>query len=208
MSADPNPQMITLALTGSIGMGKSTVAGMFAEQGVPVWDADAAVHRLYGPDGEGTAAIAGLAPVAIGPEGVDRSRLRAAVLADAALLPKIEAAIHPLVAADRTAFLDRMRAAGAEIALCDIPLLFETGAAEGFDRVVVVSAPAEIQRARVLDRPGMTEAAFAKILARQTPDAEKRARADIVIDTSGELDATRAQVAAALARIRREVRDA
>ncbi len=196
--------MIRLALTGSIGMGKSTVAGMVAEMGVPVWDADAAVHRLYRPGAAGTEAIARIAPQAVGPEGVDRSRLRAAVIADGALLGAVEAAIHPLVAEDREAFLARAEAEGARMALCDIPLLFETGGEGAFDRVIVVSAPAEIQRARVLERPGMSEAAFDAILAKQVPDAEKRARADIVIDTSESLDATRAQVAAALARIRKD----
>lgn len=186
--------MIVLGLTGSIGMGKSTTAKMFAAQGVPVWDADGAVHRLYGPGGAGAAAIAALAPEAVGPEGVDRAKLRAAVLADPALLKRVEAVVHPLVAEDRAAFLDTQRGAGALMALCDIPLLFETGADAWLDKVIVVTAPADVQRARVLDRPGMTEATFEAILAKQTPDAEKRARADFIIDTSAGMAAAEARV--------------
>jgi len=191
--------MIVLGLTGSIGMGKSTTKGMFAEAGAAVWCADDAVARLYGPGGRGTAEIAKLAPEAAGPDGVDRTALRRLALADADLLKKIEAAIHPLVQEDRKAFLAQARANGAGIAVCDIPLLFETGAGAEFDAVVVVSAPAEVQRARVLARPGMTQAALDAILARQTPDAEKRARADYVIDTGQGLEAARAQVEAILA---------
>ena len=193
--------MIVLGLTGSIGMGKSTALGMFADLGFPVWDADSAVHRLYGPGGDGVREIARLAPVAVGPDGVDRAKLRAAILADPALLKRIEAAIHPLVAADRDAFLDRARADGAALAVCDIPLLFETGADAWLDKIAVVSAPAEIQRERVLSRPGMTEETFAAILANQVPDAEKRARADFVIDTSQAKDYARAQVAAIAAEL-------
>jgi len=196
--------VIVVGLTGSIGMGKSVTATVFADLGVPVWDADAAVHRLYGPGGAGAGPIRALAPDAVGPgphgkEIVDRAKLRAAILADPALLERIEAAIHPLVAADRDAFLAEARAAGAALAVCDIPLLFETGADAWLDKVVVVSAPAEIQRARVLGRPGMTAEALDAILARQVPDAEKRARADYVVDTSGPKDHARAQVAAILA---------
>lgn len=193
--------MITLGLTGSIGMGKSTVLAMFAEAGVPVWSADEAVHRLYGPDAPGTQAIRRLAPEAVGPEGVDRSRLRKAVLADPSLLARIEAAIHPLVDADRRAFLARARAEGAAVAVCDIPLLYETGAEDWLDRVIVVSAPAETQRSRVLGRAGMTEEALEAILARQVPDADKRARADHVIDTGGPKAETRAQVRRILAEL-------
>lgn len=191
--------MIVLGLTGSIGMGKSTTAGMFAERGVPVWDADAAVHRLYAARAEGSRAIARLVPDAITKRGTDRAKLRAAIMADPRLLPQVEAAIHPLVAADRAAFLDRARADGAPLVLCDIPLLYETGAERWLDRVVVVSAPADVQRARVLARPGMTEQAFAAILAKQLPDAEKRKRADFVIDTGGGLEPVRRQVAEIIA---------
>lgn len=187
--------MIVLGLTGSIGMGKSTTAAMFAAAGVPVWDADAAVHALYGPGAAGTAAVATLAPDAVGAQGVDRENLRAAILANPGLLKQIEAAIHPLVAADREAFLLAQYADGARLVLCDIPLLFETGADAWLDKIVVVTAPAEVQRARVLERPGMTEEAFAAILAKQVPDAEKRTRADFLIDTSRGMEDARAQVA-------------
>lgn len=188
--------MILIALTGSIGMGKSTTAKMFAEAGVPVWDADAAVHKLYGPGGAGAAAIARVAPDAVDANGVDRARLRAAIIADASLLKKVEAAIHPLVGQDRAEFLAAARAAGHPMAVCDIPLLFETGGDKAFDKTVVVSANAEMQRTRVLERPGMTEEAFEAILAKQVPDAEKRARADYVVDTSQGLDHAREQVLA------------
>ncbi len=186
--------MIRVGLTGSIGMGKSTVLAMFAELGAPTWSADDAVHRLYSAGGAGTEAIRALAPEAVGTQGVDRGRLRQAILADSGLLARVEAAVHPLVEADRQEFLANARAGGASLAVCDIPLLFETGAEARIDRVVVVSAPAEVQRARVRARPDMTEAALDAMLARQMPDAEKRARADYLIDTDGPKDATRAQV--------------
>ena len=188
--------MIRAALTGSIGMGKSTTAAMFAERGAAVWDADAAVHRLYAPGGAAVDAVSALVPQAVVDGGVDRGRLREAILADAALLPAIEAAVHPLVAADREAFLAAAEADGRSVAVCDIPLLFETGGAGAFDAVIVVTACEAVQRARVLARPGMTEAVFSAILARQTPDAEKRRRADFVVDTSSGLDAARARVGA------------
>jgi len=193
--------VIVVGLTGSIGMGKSTTLATFAGLGVPVWDADAAVHRLYGPDGAGVAPVRALVPDAAGPAGIDRARLRAAILADPALLERIEAVIHPLVAADRDAFLAVARAGGARLAVCDIPLLYETGADAWLDKVVVVSAPAETQRARVLVRPGMTAETYEAILARQMPDAEKRARADHIIDTGGSRDHARAQAAAILAKL-------
>lgn len=193
--------MLLIGLTGSIGMGKSTTTKMFAEAGVPVWDADAAVHRLYGPDGAGTAEIAKIAPGAVTDQGVDRTRLREAIIADPALLKKVEAVIHPLVGKDRAAFLDASRAEGARMVICDIPLLFETGGDRAFDKTIVVSAPADIQRARVLERPGMTEQAFEAILAKQVPDAEKRAQADYVIDTSQGLDHAREQVLAIIAEL-------
>ncbi len=194
--------MIVLGLTGSIGMGKTTTAAMFAEAGVPVWDADAAVHRLYGPDGAGSRALAALVPHAVGEMGTDRARLRAAILANPDLLAQIEAAVHPLVAADRAEFLDRTRAEGHELVLCDIPLLYETGAERWLDRVAVATAPAHIQRDRVLSRPGMTEEAFAAILAKQLPDEEKRVRADFVIDTGQGLEPVRRQVARIIAELR------
>ena len=191
--------MIVVGLTGSIGMGKSATLAAFADLGVPVWDADAAVHRLYGPGGAGVAPIRALAPDAVGTLGVDRAKLRAAILADPALLKRVEAAIHPLVAVDRDAFLAEARADGAALAVCDIPLLFETGADAWLDQVVVVSAPADIQHARVLGRLGMTAEALEAILARQVPDAEKRARADYIVDTGQSKDYARTQVAAILA---------
>jgi dephospho-CoA kinase len=170
-----------IALTGSIGMGKSTTAAMFAEEGVPVWDADAAVARLYAPGGAGGPAVARLHPEAVRPDGaVDREALRARVTADPAALRALEAAIHPLVAADRDAFL---ASAGAPVVLLDVPLLFETGGEALADTVVVASAPEETQRARVLAREGMTPERLDAILARQAPDAEKRARADHVVET-------------------------
>ena len=186
--------MLKLALTGSIGMGKSTTARLFAEEGVPVWDADEAVHRLYGPGGAAARAIAELAAEAVTEAGVDRDRLRAAILARPGLLAEVEAAVHPLVSEDRAAFLAKVEAEDAAAALCDIPLLFETGGEDGFDRVVVVTAPADVQRARVLARPGMTEASLEAVLNRQVPDAEKRARADFVVESSRGVEDARAQV--------------
>ena len=189
--------MITLGLTGSIGMGKSTVAGMFEELGVPVFDADAAVHRLQGEGGRLVAAIEAMFPDTTGPKGVDRTLLGEAVLADPRALKQLEALVHPAVAEERAAFLAEHKE--APLVVFDVPLLFETGGESRVDKVAVVSAPADIQRARVLARPGMTEARFDAILARQMPDAEKRARADFVIPTGGSIAETRAVVAAILA---------
>jgi dephospho-CoA kinase len=188
-----------LGLTGSIGMGKSTAAGFFREAGVPVWDADEAVHRLYAKGGAAGAAIAGLHPAAVRDGAVDREALKEWIANDRSALRQIEAVVHPLVAADRAAFV--AADAGADLVLLDIPLLYETGAEAGLDGVVVVSAPAEVQRERVLRRPGMTAAQFEAILARQVPDAEKRRRADWVIETDG-LDAVRAAVRGLIAEIR------
>ncbi len=188
-----------LGLTGSIGMGKSTTAGFFRELSVPVWDADASVHALYAPGGAGVTAIAALVPGALDGEGVDRGRLRSAVAADPSLFARIEAAVHPLVAADREAFLARH--AAAPLVLLDIPLLYETGAEAALDAVLVVTADAEVQRARVLARPGMTEAALAAILARQLPDADKRRRADYLIDTGAGIEPARHAVRALVARL-------
>ncbi|RYD62649.1 MAG: dephospho-CoA kinase [Sphingomonadales bacterium] len=184
--------MITLGLTGSIGMGKSTVAAMFADEGVPVFDADAEVHRLQGPGGALVAAIEAAFPDTTGAEGVNRTALGEAVLGDPVALKRLEALVHPAVAAAREGFLARH--AAAPLVVLDIPLLFEAGGWQQVDRVAVVSAPADVQRARVLGRPGMTEARFESILARQLPDAEKRARADFVIDTGVALAETRAEV--------------
>jgi dephospho-CoA kinase len=200
--------VIVVGVTGSIGMGKSTATAFFADLGVPTWEADAVVHRLYSAGGAGAAAIHALVPDTTGPNGVDRPKLRAAILDDPGLLTRIEAAIHPLVAADREAFLAQARAQGATAAVCDIPLLYETGAEAGLDKVVVVSAPAAMQRARVLARPGMTHEALDAILARQMPDAEKRTRADYVVDTGKSKDHARAQAAAILAELTGERPDA
>ena len=189
--------MITLGLTGSIGMGKSTVAAMFAAEGVPVFDADAAVHALQGPGGAVVAAIEVAFPGSIGPDGVDRARLGAAVLGDDAAMKRLESIVHPAVAAERARFLADH--ADAPMVVFDIPLLFETGGEKAVDSIMVVSAPADIQRARVLARPGMTEAKFAAILARQLPDADKVARADHVIPTGGSLAETLAAVRAVIA---------
>lgn len=190
-----------LGLTGSIGMGKSTTAAMFAEEGVPVWDADAAVHRLYATGGAGVAAIAALRPEAVVDGAVDRARLRVWLAEDPSALDQIEAVIHPLVIADRTAFLAGAERAGADLVLLDIPLLFETGAETGMDATLVVTVPPEVQRARVMARPGMTGAQLTAILARQMPDAEKRARATYVIGTEA-LETTRAAVRELIASIR------
>ncbi|MEM1149400.1 MAG: dephospho-CoA kinase [Pseudomonadota bacterium] len=187
--------MIRLGLTGSIGMGKSTTAKMFADEGVRVWDADAAVHRLYAAGGGGAAALRGIAPSAVGTDdAVDRDALRRAIATDPDLLKKLEAVIHPLVAADRAAFLQDAETSGQAVALLDIPLLYEIGAEKDLDAVVVVTAPESVQRARVLDRGTMTERQLDAIVERQVPDAEKRSRADYVIDTSRGFDHARERV--------------
>jgi dephospho-CoA kinase len=195
--------MFRLALTGSIGMGKSTTAKMFADLGVLVWDADAAVARLYSPGGGAVQSVGEIAPNAVSGDAIDRAALRAAVTADPSLIKKLEQAVHPLVGVDRMAFMSQAEASGADIILCDIPILFETGGDTAFDAVAVVSAPADIQRERVLARPGMTEAALEMILARQTPDADKRARATWVIDTGQGMDGARDRVRAIVAEIRK-----
>ncbi|MCT8331287.1 dephospho-CoA kinase [Albidovulum sediminis] len=191
---------IILGLTGSIGMGKSTTAEMFRQEGVPVWDADAAVHRLYARGGKAVPAIFALHPPAIVDGAVDRARLKDWIAADPGALRRIEAVVHPLVVADRRAFLDEATRDGARIVVLDIPLLFETGADSEMDATIVVSAPAEVQRARVLARPGMTDAQLDLILSRQIPDAEKRARATHVIGTET-LDGARAAVRNLIRRI-------
>jgi dephospho-CoA kinase len=175
--------MIVIGLTGGIGMGKSTAARAFRRLGIPVHDADAAVHRLYARGGPGVRAIAALAPEAVVDGAVSREALRRRALSDPEFLARLEAAIHPLVRKEEQRFLARCRRARRPLAVLDIPLLFETGGDRRVDHVVVVSAPATTQRARVLPRPGMTEARLAAIRARQMPDAEKRRRADTVIRT-------------------------
>ncbi len=189
--------MIRLGLTGGIGMGKSTVAKMFAEEGVPVFDADAAVHRLQGPGGAVVAAIEARFPGTTGPEGVDRRKLGAAVLGDDAAMKALEAIVHPAVGAERARFLADHQ--DAPIVLFDVPLLFETGGHRAVDKVAVVSAAHHVQRARTLERPGMTQEKFDAIHARQTPDVEKRAQADFVIPTDVPLEETRAAVRAVIA---------
>ena len=188
--------MVILGLTGSIGMGKSTTAGFFAEAGAPVHDADAAVHQLY--DGAAAAAIEAAFPGTTAGGKVDRAKLGEQVLKDPAALKRLEAIVHPLVRRDEERFLQAAEGAGAKVAVLNIPLLFETGGDKRCDAVVVVSAPPEMQRARVMERPGMTEEKFASLLGKQVPDAEKRRRADFVVDTSKDLDSTRAQVRAIL----------
>ncbi len=188
--------MIVLGLTGSIGMGKSTAADFFAECGVPVHDADATVHRLYA--GAAAPLIEAAFPGTTKDGVVDRARLAERVIADPAALKRLEAIVHPLVRRDEEQFLAEAQAAGAPVAVLNIPLLFETGGAQRCDAVVVVSAPAETQRERVMSRPGMTEEKFTGLLGKQMPDAEKRRRADFVVDTSKEFDSTRAQIRAIL----------
>ncbi|WBU56360.1 dephospho-CoA kinase [Paracoccus sediminicola] len=172
-----------LGLTGSIGMGKSTTARMFAERGYPVWDADAAVHRLYTSCGAAMSQVSAAFPGVIRDGVVDRALLKEALAEDDAALEKLEAIVHPLVARDRAEFISQAAQGGAALVVLDIPLLFETGAEAGMDGVAVVSTDAATQRKRVLARPGMTEETLSMILSRQLPDDEKRARADWVIPT-------------------------
>jgi dephospho-CoA kinase len=191
--------MFVLGLTGSVGMGKSTTAEFFAAAGVPVYDSDAAVHRLY--EGEVVQAMEQAFPGTTRDGKVDRSALAAKVLGDLSALKRLEGIVHPMVHAAERRFLAQAQTDGKSLVVLDIPLLFETGGEKRVDAVVVVSAPPEIQRERVLARPGMTQEKLDAILARQIPDAEKRRRADFVVDTSQGLDAARAQVRTILARV-------
>lgn len=186
--------MIILGLTGSIGMGKSTVTAMFRRLRVPVFDADAVVHALQAPGGEALEPIAAAFPGVIVNDILDRALLGTAVFSDTDRLQTLEAIIHPLVVTARKRFLTRYRT--RPLVVLDIPLLFERGGVDAYDLVAVVSAPAGIQRARVLTRPGMTSDKFQAILARQVPDADKRSRADIIIPTGGSLFMTRRAVRA------------
>lgn len=193
--------MFILGLTGSIGMGKTATAKMFAEEGVPVQDADAAVHALY--EGKATPLIEAAFPGTTADGKVDRVKLGTMVIGKPEAMAKLEKIVHPLVAQERDGFLADAEKSGADIVVLDIPLLYETGSDINCDAVVVVSAPAEVQRARVLARPGMTEERFAAILAKQMPDADKRARADFIVDTSRGFDAARQRVREILAEVRK-----
>lgn len=194
--------MIILGLTGSIGMGKSTTARMFAEEGAPVYDADASVHALYEPGGAAVSPIAAAFPGAVREGAVDRQALSALVLDRPDALRQLEEIVHPLARRAQAAFLQDAEAAGAAVAVMDVPLLFETGGDTHVDAVVVVTAPAEMQRQRVLARPGMSAEKLEQILARQLPDPEKRRRADFVINTGLGLEQARRQVRTVLAVLR------
>jgi dephospho-CoA kinase len=197
--------MIVLGLTGSIGMGKSATAAMFAEEGAPVYDADAAVHELYARGGGAVAPVEAAFPGVARDGAIDRAALSARVLNDSAALKRLEAIVHPLARQAQAGFLRRCLESGARIVVLDIPLLFETGADQFMDAIVVVTAPAAMQRARVLARAGMTEEKLGQILAKQTPDADKRARADFVINTGLGFDEARRQVRDVLATLREPV---
>ena len=194
--------MILIGLTGSIGMGKSTTAAMFREAGVPVYDADAAVHELYDLGGGAVGPVGGAFPGVVKAGRVDREALRQVVLGDPQALKRLNAIVHPLVGRDRAGVFARAQADGADLLVLDIPLLFETGGDKAVDAIVVASAPARMQRDRVLARPGMTPDRLDAILAQQLADAEKRARAHFVVDTSHGLEAAREQVAAIIAAVR------
>ncbi|MBS0362044.1 MAG: dephospho-CoA kinase [Proteobacteria bacterium] len=194
--------MITVGLTGSIGMGKSTTAAMFREAGVPVYDADAAVHDLYDVGGAAVGPVGDAFPGVVKDGRVDREALRQAVLGKPEELQRLNAIVHPLVGRDRIGFFQRAEADKADMVVLDIPLLFETGGHANVDAVVVASAPADVQRERVLARPGMTPERLDAILAQQLADSEKRARAHFVVDTSRGLEPARRQVAEIIAALR------
>jgi dephospho-CoA kinase len=186
--------MILIGLTGSIGMGKSTVARMFEDLGAPSFNSDDAVHALYAAGGAAVAPVEAAFPGVVRAGAIDRTELAARVLHDPDARKRLEAIVHPLVRAEQQRFLSEHSERGANAVVLDIPLLFESGAGAAVDKIVVVSAPPEVQRERVLARPGMSAEKFESILALQMPDAEKRARADFVIDTGGDLETTRRQV--------------
>jgi len=194
--------VILIGLTGSIGMGKSTTAAMFRDAGVPVYDADAAVHDLYDQGGAAVDPVGAAFPGVVRDGKVDREALRQAVLGDPEALKRLNAIVHPLVGRDRVGFFAKAEADGADMVVLDIPLLFETGGHANVDAVVVASAPAHLQRERVLERPGMTPERLDAILAQQMADAEKRARAHFVVDTSRGLEPARQQVAGIIAAVR------
>lgn len=193
--------MIIVGLTGSIGMGKSTTSAMFQAEGVPVYDADAAVHALYAKGGEAVAPVEAAFPGVVVDGAIDRAKLSAQVVGKPEALKRLEAVVHPLVGESRKVFFEAAAAVNAPLVILDIPLLFETGGERNVAAVIVVSAPEAVQRERVMARPDMTAEKLDAILARQLPDAEKRARADIVIDTSKGLDSAREQVRAAIAKL-------
>jgi dephospho-CoA kinase len=194
--------LILLGLTGSIGMGKSTTAAMFREAGVPVYDADAAVHASYAKGGACVGPVGAAFPGAVKDGVVDREMLRQAVLGKPEALQRLNSIVHPIIGSLRSGFFEAAAAQGADLVVLDVPLLFEGGGERGVDAVAVVTAPPEVQRERVLQRDGMSPERFAAILAQQTPDAEKRARADFVIDTSQGLEPVRRQVAEIIAVMR------
>ncbi|HEX2560494.1 dephospho-CoA kinase [Phenylobacterium sp.] len=193
--------MIVIGLTGSIGMGKSTTAKMFEEEGVPVYDADAEVHRLYAKGGAGVAPVEAAFPGVTRDGAVDREELGKRVLNNPEALRKLQSIVYPLMQS-RQGFLEKARAEGKDMAVLDIPLLFETGGEKNVDAVVVASAPAQVQRVRVLDREGMTEEKLNAILAKQLPDAEKRKRADFIVETGAGFEAARGQVRQIIAALR------
>lgn len=194
--------MIVVGLTGSIGMGKSTTAAMFRDAGIAVYDADAAVHRLYDQGGGAVGPVGAAFPGAVSDGAIDREALRQAVLADPDALTRLNAIVHPLVGADRAEFFAQAQARGDELVVLDVPLLFETGGHVQVDAIVVASAPAGVQRERVLARPGMTPERLDALLARQMADADKRARAHFVVDTAQGLEPARRQVAEIIAALR------
>jgi dephospho-CoA kinase len=196
--------MIVIGLTGSIGMGKSTVAQMFADEGAPAFNSDDAVHALYAPGGAAVGPVSAAFAGVLKDGGIDRAALSAHVINNAEAMRRLEQIVHPLVRDANRAFRERHLAAGTPIVVFDIPLLFEGRGTSNFDKVVVVSAPMDVQRARVLARPGMTAEKFEALLARQVPDAEKRAKADFVINTGVSLEETRAQVRAVLDALREQ----
>ena len=196
--------MLIVGLTGSLAMGKSETARMFVELGCPVFDADVEVHRLYAAGGAAVDPLAEAFPESLRDGAIDRARLSAMLLADPALLPRLEAIVHPLVRRAESHFVDHARQAGEPFVVLDIPLLFETGRDSAMDRIIVVSTSPEIQRRRALARPGMTEEKLAQLLSRQTPDTDKRARADFIVETGRGLDDAFDQVQAIVSRLREE----
>ena len=198
---------LKVGLTGSIGMGKSETAKLFARLGLPVFDADAAVHALYAPGGGGAPAIRNRFPEAVSNDSVNRARLAGLIAAEPAALRDLESLIHPLVREEEARFIAAARKRQEDVVILDIPLLFETGRDKAMDAIVVVSAPEEVQRARVLNRPGMTPQKFAAILARQVPDVDKRARADFVVETDKGLDHALLQVKQIAAELKRRARE-